>query len=190
MHSCRESGNDDKCPFCNSDRGTKSDEDRVEELKKRVEANDPASMFVLAHHYHHTDLTKATELYARSADLGNSKAHYRLGYIYEDGGNLKKAKIHYEAAAMAGHEGARTNLGTMEHISGKRERALKHWVIAASAGDCNAMYNLLVDFEEGLVCRDVIDSTLIAYNTSCAEMRSEARDAFIQEMLSHHTQMK
>jgi hypothetical protein len=39
----------------------------------------------------------------------------------------------------------------MEHNSGNVEQAVKHWVIAASAGECNAMYNLLVDFEEGLV---------------------------------------
>jgi hypothetical protein len=33
--------------------------------------------------------------------------------------------------------------------------------------------------EEGIGSRDVIDSTLTAYNNSCAEMRSEARDAYI-----------
>ena len=30
------------------------------------------------------------------------------------------------------------------------------------------------------ISRDAIDSSLTAYNTSCAEMRSEARDAYIQ----------
>jgi hypothetical protein len=37
-------------------------------------------------------------------------------------------------------------------------------------------------FEQGLVSRDVIDFTLTAYNISCAEMRSEARDACIKVM--------
>ena len=41
IYSFRESGNDAKCPFCNSDRAKKTDEDRVEELMKRVEAKMP-----------------------------------------------------------------------------------------------------------------------------------------------------
>ena len=36
---------------------------------------------------------------------------------------------------------------------------------------------------EGGVSRDVVDSTLIAYNNSCAEMRSEARDSFIRSTI-------
>jgi hypothetical protein len=41
VHSCSQSGNH-KCPFCNSDRDNKTDEEDVEEIMKRVEANDPA----------------------------------------------------------------------------------------------------------------------------------------------------
>jgi len=68
----------------------------------------------------------------------------------------------------------------MEFESGKQERAVKHWMIAASAGDYGAMYNLQKSFELGFVGRGVINSTLTDYNTSCAEMRSEARDAYIK----------
>ena len=60
------------------------------------------------------------------------------------------------------------------------DRALKHWTISASAGGYIAMYNLKNAFEQGAMSRESIDSTLIAYNTSCAEMRSEARDAYIR----------
>ncbi len=60
------------------------------------------------------------------------------------------------------------------------ERAVKHWMISASAGHYDAMDNLLIAFNQGLVSRNDIDSTLTAYNNSCAEMRSEARDAFIR----------
>jgi hypothetical protein len=42
------------------------------------------------------------------------------------------------------------------------------------------MYNLLVALKKSAVSRESIDSTLAAYNTSCAEMRSEARDAYIR----------
>jgi TPR repeat protein len=81
---------------------------------------------------------------------------------------------------MAGHEVARFNLGVMEAESRNMERAVKHWTIAASAGSFNAMQHLKICFERGLVSRDSIDSILAAYNNSCAEMRSEARDDYIR----------
>ena len=60
------------------------------------------------------------------------------------------------------------------------ERAVKHWTIAASAGQYYAMSLLRTGFEKGYVSRESINSTLVAYNDSCAEVRSEARDAFIR----------
>ena len=63
------------------------------------------------------------------------------------------------------------------------ERAVKHYKIAASAGHYLAMHSFLVTFNQGMVSRDAIDSTLIAYNSSCAEMRSEARDAYIRLLI-------
>ena len=59
--------------------------------------------------------------------------------------------------------------------------AVKHWSIAASAGNYQAMSALRKTSERGIVSRDAIgslDSTLTAYNNSCAEMRSEGRDAY------------
>jgi TPR repeat protein len=93
---------------------------------------------------------------------------------------LKKAKFHYEAAAMAGQETARNNLGYIEAQFGNRERAVKHLKIAASAGHYYAMYSVLDAFEKGYVSREAMNSTLAAYNNSCVEMRSEARDAAIR----------
>jgi TPR repeat protein len=191
LYSFAQSGNDDKCPFCNTDRADKTDEENVEDLMKRAEANDPISIGVLGNHYHHglrgfqQDHAKAIELYARAADLGNSEAHYNLGGIYYKGGDLKKAKFHYEAAAMAGNEMARSNLGGLEANSGKMERAIKHWKIAASAGYYIAMHELRTSFDQGVVCRESIDSTLAAYNNSCAEVRSEARDAYIRVVMGN-----
>jgi hypothetical protein len=80
---------------------------------------------------------------------------------------------------MAGHEVARYNIGIMEANSGNRERAVKHWKIAASAGEYLSMHILGKYFEAGVITRESINSTLAAYNNSCAEMRSEARDASI-----------
>ena len=185
IYSFNNSGNDDKCPFCNSE-GGKTEEEKVEQITKRAAANDAASIYMLANHYQHgsaglqRDHAKAIENYVRAAELGCSKAHNRLGDIYYEGGDLKKAKFHVEAAAMAGHEVARNNLGVMEDNSGNIERAIKHWTIAASAGDSHAMDEMRTCFEQGLVSRDTINSILAAYNNSCAEMRSEARDAYMR----------
>jgi len=120
------------------------------------------------------------ELWKQAAKLGSSMAHYHLGNMHHAGGNMKKAKFHYEAGAMAGHEGARCNIGTMESKSRNMVQAVKHWMIAASAGHYDTMHNLLGAFNHGLVSRNAMDSTLTAYNNSCAEMRSKARDAFIR----------
>ena len=189
IYSFCSAGNHDKCPFCKAERMSKTDEEEIEELMKRVEVNDAGAIYVLGSYYTHgqlgllQDLEKAIELYARAAELGNRKAHKNLGDIYHRGGSLKKAKFHYEAAAMGGDEVARCNLGTMENKSGNMEQAIKHFTIAASAGCFTAMHALRTFFERGLVSRESIDSTLKAYNNSCVEMRSEARDSYISVMM-------
>ena len=60
------------------------------------------------------------------------------------------------------------------------ERAVKDWTIAALGGEYNAMHHLIeiAVFRQGIVRKDAMDSTLTAYNNSCAEMRSEARNAY------------
>jgi TPR repeat protein len=195
------SGTIEKCPFCTSDHGGKTDKEGVEEMMKRVEANDAGSMSFLGSYYHlggkggfQQDSAKAMELWKQAAELGSSVSHFYLGneyyassgahcklggVYYRQEGDMKKAKFHFGAAGMAGHEDARFNIGTMEHNSGNPKRALKHWMIAASAGEYRSMHQLLVAFKQGLVSTDAIDATLTAYNNSCAEMRSEARDAAI-----------
>ena len=189
VHSFFESVNTERCAFCNSEQSSKTLEERVEDLLKRVEANDAASIFLLANSYHHglngfqQDHAKAMGLYPRAADLGCIKAHNQLGGIYHEGGGMKKAKFHFEAAAMAGNEIASYNLGCMEFKSGNMEHAVKHWTIAASVGCYDAMHEMRRFFEKGKVSIESIDATLSAYNNSCAEFRSEARDACIQAML-------
>jgi TPR repeat protein len=189
VYSFRESGNDEKCPFCNSDRAGKTDQDIGEETRKRVEANDAASIFMMANlfnqglHGFQQDNKKAMELYARAADLGYTKAHNNLAGFHHEGGNLKKAKFHFEAAAMAGDEVARFNLGVIENDSRNLERAVKHWTIAASAGDFCAMHQLITGYGFGRIGRESIDWTLAAYNNACAKMRSKARDAYIRTEL-------
>jgi TPR repeat protein len=165
----------------------KTDEEKVKEVMKRVEANDAASICTLTGYYLHgrrgveQDQTKALELFNKSAELGYSNAHNNLGVIYE-GGDMKKARFQLKIAAMTGDEEARYLLSGLEAQSGNIERAIKHLTIGASAGDYQAMHCLKMEFEQGVVSRESIDSTLAAYNTSCAEMRSKDRDGYIRAM--------
>jgi hypothetical protein len=175
-----------RCPFCNTHRD-KTDKEGVDEMRKRVEVNDAKAKYMLAGHYYNggeggllQDRAKGKELFIMAAELGSSQAHYNLAVGHLEGGDLKKAKFHFEAAAMAGCDDARSEVGKMEAQSGNIERAVKHWTIAASAGNYNAMRNLIGNMNIGYVSRESIDSTLTAYNNSCVEMRSEARDAYIR----------
>jgi TPR repeat protein len=154
-----------------------------------VEANDAGAICEMGTCYYNgllgcqQDETKAIELWMRAAELGFSKAHGHLGNIYHEGGDMRKAKFHMEAAAMAGNEVARCKLGILEENSGNKEQAVKHWKIAASAGSYIAMDSLQTCLKKGHVSRQSINSTLIAYNDSCAKMRSKARDAAMRVFL-------
>ena len=189
VFSFHKSGNIGICAFCKGV-NDKTDEERVDELMKRVEANDAGAIYLLGNNCYqgqlglNQDRGKALELWTRAAKLGSSQAHCNLGYEYREGGDSKKSKFHYEAAAMAGNEVARCNLGSMEAQSENMGRAVKHWVIAASGGHYKAMKNFLIAFNHGMVSRESINSTLTAYNNSCAEMRSEARDAAIRVFIT------
>jgi TPR repeat protein len=68
IHSCRESGNDHKCPFCNSE-GGKTDEEQVEQIMKRVDANDPASIYLLARYYYYGGLNGVQQDHAKAMEL-------------------------------------------------------------------------------------------------------------------------
>jgi TPR repeat protein len=175
------SGNDIRCPFCNYNQ-RESDEEKVVEIMKRVEANDADSIWLTAYYnitycYEYgymgcqQDHAKAKGLFTRAADLGCSKANWTLADIHREEGNLKKAKFHLEAAAMTGHEAARCNLGALEYNSGNAVLSVKHWIIAASARNYGAMHNLRALFDDGAVSRELIDSALAAYNSSFAEFR-------------------
>ena len=201
-HSFAMSGNNEKCPFCNFDRGSETEEEYVEQIMKRVQVNDAGAMCELANCYSQgafglqLNRAKVIALQKQAAELGSRDAHYNLGMHYSEGGDLKKAKFHFEISAMAGHEVSRCNLGAIESESGNMDRALKHWVIAASTGQCKAMDtlrrlfklqlptnpNVRITFKQDEMSRDTFEATLAAYNKSCAEMRSEARDSFIRAL--------
>ena len=75
IYSFCQSGNDDKCPFCNSDRASTPHEEQVNDIRKRVAANDPTSICMLAGFHQdgraslQQDQAKAIELFIKSAEL-------------------------------------------------------------------------------------------------------------------------
>jgi TPR repeat protein len=77
---------------------TKKEEEEIVQLMKRVEANDAGAMHVLAGYNHqgifglHQDKERAMELWKQAAELGSNQAHYTLGSIYHEGGDLKMTK--------------------------------------------------------------------------------------------------
>jgi hypothetical protein len=81
VHSFIKSGNSGKCPFCNCNRLFKTDEENIEDMMKRIEANDAGAVTALADCYYNgklgllRDQTKGRELLTRVADLGHGQAH-------------------------------------------------------------------------------------------------------------------
>jgi hypothetical protein len=120
IHSFNTSGNSGKCVFCNDEGKSETDEELFEEMMKRVHANDAGAMFAQGCYHSQglpglqQDRAKAMKLWTQAARLGSRNAHYQVGVLFDQGGDMKKAKFHFEAAAMAGNEMARYNLGCME----------------------------------------------------------------------------
>ena len=172
-----------KCPFCNSNVNS---DNEIEQVKKRVEANDVIALTELGCFYANgshglrKDWDVAFELWTRAAELGSSRARYAIGATYlrerMEKIDRKNAKHHFELAAMAGHEMARYSLGFNEYNSGNVERSIKHWMISASAGHNDSMTVIKQEFERKLVQSDAYELTLKTHDDSLAEMRSQARD--------------
>jgi TPR repeat protein len=69
----------------------KTDGERVEEMMKRVEANDAGKIYALDNYYYHgqmglqQDRARAMKLWKQAGILGSSKAHFALGVYYLKG---------------------------------------------------------------------------------------------------------
>ena len=174
-----------KCPFCKTEVPTEN-KVIIDSVMKRVDANDVYALKYLGSKYAtgsrglRQDCNKALELWARAAELGSSEAHNATSDASLQGWGVeidrKKATHHFELAAIAGHEKARYSLGWIEFESDRVDRAIKHRIISASSGHRGSMPDIQRAFERGLIQKHVFEQTLKAYDVSCAEMRSKARD--------------
>ena len=178
------------CAFCREP-VSKSDEETVARLRKRVEGNDPFAMFTLALDYGFGELglpvdeAKCIGLLRQSADLGSPPAQYQLGSFYDLGAlglerNEEEALNLWKEAAEGGNLVARHNLGNIEFRSENHRAAMRHWRLSASGGFKLSIDRLLIKyFEEGLLHHGDLAETLQAFYLARAEMKSENRDQYI-----------
>jgi hypothetical protein len=96
LYSSIVAGDNMICPFCKTEGKAKTGEDKIEELMKRVEANDADAMYVMGTHYYggahglQQNQERAMELWKQASQLGSIDAHYFLGNMcFAEGGNEK-----------------------------------------------------------------------------------------------------
>jgi len=184
---------EEKCPFCRTLYPI-TDEEAMERLKKRVEANDPIALFNRGNYYRKgrhgfsQSYTKALKLYHKAGELGCSLAYCNVGWAFDHGRGVdvdkKKALYYYELAAMRGDECARYNLGQVEWRAGNMERAFRHFMIAISSGDSDCLETIKRLYSDGQATKEVYTKALRAYQAYLFEIKSDARDkaaAFSEE---------
>eukprot|EP00979_Chaetoceros_neogracilis_P003160 scaffold537_cov223-Chaetoceros_neogracile.AAC.2 len=174
-----------KCVFCRTE-ASLSDEEEIERIEKRVEANDALAMYNLGTCYQfgtmglRQDHAKALELYRTSAKLENHFAHFNLSLFYRKGDivekDARKATYHLQLGAMAGNAHARHNLGWNEGNAGNMDRAFKHLMISANDGHASSMKSVQEGYKNGFVTKDDFAKTIRAYGNSIVEMKSDDRD--------------
>jgi TPR repeat protein len=168
------------CPFCREPVFQDDDEHR-KRMMERVKANDPVAMSQMGGiRYNEGDYDVSVEYWAKSAELGDMEAHFRLGVIYMKEGVEKdeeKAVYHYEKAAIGGHPTARHNLGCYEEENGNIERAVKHFIIAANLGDEGSMKKLWKHYSCGNIAKEDLEATLRTHKAAIDAMKSPEREA-------------
>ena len=170
------------CPYCRQE-GVKSYPQAVEQLKQRMELNDPGAFCTLGCKYRdgiHScpqDYKKAFELFQRAAELGSVDAMYHVGWSYYMGQGVEKdeekAKIIFEECAIKGCENARFNLAFFEHNT---KRANKHLMIAARQEVDEAFKLVCKEYKMGRISKEEYEYTKRQHYEIANEMKSEQRE--------------
>ena len=172
--------NDHRCAFCRTVVSKEKNEIR-QQLMIRVKANDPVALCRMAGKcYDEGDYDAAFEYFTKAAELGHSKAHFKLGMMYRNGRGVEKDEekvvYHWEKAAIGGHPEARHNLACIEEENGNIERAVKHFVIAAKLGLKESMKVLWAMFKDGcIISKEELDATLRTHHAAIDATKSPQR---------------
>jgi hypothetical protein len=70
IYSFVESGNEETCPFCKAEIMSKTNKERVEEMMKRMEANDAGAIYLLGSYNYHGKLVQDQ---AKAMEFGNRR---------------------------------------------------------------------------------------------------------------------
>mmetsp|Transcript_17268 Transcript_17268/g.28373 ORF Transcript_17268/g.28373 Transcript_17268/m.28373 type:complete len:304 (+) Transcript_17268:191-1102(+) len=170
----------EKCPFCRKAMPY-TDEVINERWMKRIEANDPVSMYQMGtDKYEEGNYTAAFEYWTRAAALGDVQAHYQLSILYLNGQGVekdeKKELHHMEKATIGGSPNARHNLGCLERGKGRVGRAVKHFIIAAKLGYDMSLEAVKDLYKDGYVSREDVVAAFRGYQAAIDAMKSPQRE--------------
>eukprot|EP00986_Skeletonema_menzelii_P008924 scaffold3926_cov126-Skeletonema_menzelii.AAC.5 len=181
-----------KCPFCRK-AVPKTDEECIEQLMKRIEANDPVAMCQMGtKRCEEGDYNSAFEYLTWAAVLGNVQAHHQLSCLYYNGEGVekdeKRALHHSIEAAIGGHPLARHNLAILEWKNGHHDRAAKHFIIAAKLGCDESLDKVKVLYKGGHASKDDFAAALRGHQTAVDATKSpqrEAADGYMKWLAEH-----
>ena len=175
----------EKCPFCRTP-DSKSKEEIIKRMMKRVEANDAIAIYNLGCYYQYAahgfpqDYKKALELFHKAGEFGYADAYLGIGNAYDYGQGVKvdkkKANHYYKLAAIKGDADARHNLGINEKEAGNTERALKHHMIAVGGGDNDSLGTIKQMYSKGYATKEDYTKALQSYQAYFGEIKSPQRD--------------
>ncbi len=123
-------------------------ETELSELKARVAANDPESMFAYAELIRPTDKKEADKYLLLSAQLGDPKACEKLGDIYMEAGDTDNALHYYRIGAKGGImdcsvKVAVINLSANEHAALRELEELAESGVKSACSALAAYYKAL-----------------------------------------------
>ena len=170
---------EERCPFCRKV-PPETEEEFVEQLMKRVKANDPVAMCDMGRDkYDEGDHISAFDYWTKAAALGNAHAHFQLSTLYYVGKGVEKditKQLHHlEQAAIGGHPDARYNLGYLEMKNGQYDRAVKHLIIAAKLGLDDSLDSLKLAYRDGHVSKEDFDAALRGCQAAIEATKSPQR---------------
>ncbi|EJK56223.1 hypothetical protein THAOC_23934, partial [Thalassiosira oceanica] len=182
----------DACPFCRSPEA-KNDDEAFGRVRKRVAAKDPESICHLGDlhlngvHGMEKDQSRAIELWTEAAELGSTRAHFKLGHAYYRGvlgvAQDKVKGIHcWEVAAMQGDVGSRHFLGLAELENLNFDRAVRHLLISAKKGSKESLDRIKNLLTKGLATKAQYLEGLEGYQDAVEEMKSPDRDEIVTLM--------
>ena len=188
MHQMKSSG-ELTCAFCREPI-SRSDEERLARLGKRVKLKDPYALQNLGLLYCtgsyglSVNQKKGIDLLREAADLGCTVAQYQLAAFHHNGEmsleeNKEEALKYFTKAAEGGDVVARHNLGHVQKNNGDFVSAMRCWRLSASGGIRRSMEDLIDYFEGGVLHHGDLTETMQAMYRSKAEMRSDARGKYI-----------